>query len=171
METADPFEPPTSAWCIFLLHTNLHLPALIGLVCYPWPQMVPLLYASSWPIHPSLLTLLAPRPVLSLSLCLSCSPSLLLHPWAGSGLCHSRPQTRPYPSRRVGCSCPSHPPALPRPLPQAWMVLEEAGGGPAPHPCSRGSTGLSQTLEVRPPRGAQHPTGVSSTLFIIPLPP
>lgn len=30
---------------------------------------------------------------------------------------------------------------------------------------------LVKTLEVRSPGGAQHPTGVPDTLFIVPLPP
>lgn len=84
METTDPIEPSAPGWCTLLHHMNLQFPALIDLVCYPWSQMVPHLYTSSWPIHPSLLALLAPRPVLSLSLSisLSCPPSSLLTSFA-----------------------------------------------------------------------------------------
>lgn len=70
METVNPFEPTAPARYAFLLHMNLQLPTLIGLVCYPWPQMLPHLYVSLWPIHASLLALLAPRPALSLSVSL-----------------------------------------------------------------------------------------------------
>lgn len=155
---------------------NLQLPALIGLVCHPWPQMGSHLYASSWPIHRSLLALLTLRPVLSLplSLSLSQSPSPLLHPWARSGLCYNRPLPSPYPGKPVGGvqlpATHTHTPVCPAQVSPLSLGLQPADGGAAPAHAlvTGGSTGLSQTLEVRPPGGAQHPTGVPSTLFIFP---
>lgn len=170
MEIADPSEATAPAWGTFLLHRNLQLPALIGLVCYPWPQMGPHLYASSWPIHRSLLALLTLRPVPPPPL-----PSLcpLLHPWARSGLCHNKPLPSSHPGKPVGGVQLPPTPVCPAQVSPLSLGLQAADGGAAPAHAlvTRGSTGLSQTLEVRPPGGAQHPTGVPSTLFIVPLPP
>lgn len=135
----------------------------------------PHLYASSWPIHRSLLALLTLRPALPPPPPPPphTHPSLLLHPWPRSGLCHNRPLPSSHPGKPVGGVQLLPSPVLPAQVSPLSLGLQAADGGAAPSRAlvTRGSTGLSQTLEVRPPGGARHPTGVPSTLFTAPPPP
>lgn len=124
MEIADPSEPTAPAWGTFLLHMNLRLPALIGLVCHPWPPMDPHLYASSWPIHWSFLGLLTLRPVPH--------THSLSHPWARSDLCHNRPLPSSHPGKPVGGVQLPPTSVFPAQVSPLSLGLQAADGGAAP---------------------------------------